>query len=762
MLKSLSILSLVLLTTAPLMGQSAKELADQLTLPELAPGATKLPMPKVPQGVKIELGGADYEQIISKGGKISPVLSDTAVLVYFKVTKNGQTAESKDYEIIVKPAQPAAEGANPKPATIPAILQWEGGKGEWKPGKEIRVHNVNEESIADAKAFCKELRRLYPDAKVRLVKDATKANIRLSIQANEKPSSADAYTMEVSPEGVSICGETPAGTYMGTRTLLQILTDKGAIPCGKAKDIPRYPVRGCMLDIARTHYALQDLRDLVELMAWYKMNDLHLVINNNYIFHENYVDAGRDPLKESYAAFRLESKVKGKDGTPLTAKDLSYTKAEFRDLIDYAKARGVNIVPEFDTPGHALSFTRVRPDLIYKGPMRHEKRRCEMLDAANPETLKFVKGVFDEYLQRDSKLGRPVFEGCVMHVGSDEFFGAAEDYRKYANGVLTHVLKRGYTPRIWGSLGAKKGNTRVVSKGVQMNIWSKDWMLPREAVNQGYDIINTFDRALYIVPFADYYRMDHNHKGIYDNWIPNRMGPEQLPAGHPQLLGATFAVWNDLTDIRHRGYGMIDIWESLAGSMDVLCNKLWGGQKCPNNFEQHRKLAKNLGYGPALAEPAGKKELNNTAPGKLPLALAHAPIRPPYHLTLNGVKLTKAAPGQEQALLSGPEGTLLGVMKDGSIGFRRADGMEFSWDAKLPVGKAVTLELRASIGQTRLFIDGQEIQKMTLNNYNSLDEGFAKRTRDLISTFTLPLETLGKNFHGTISTIRVQQGDSAP
>lgn len=70
-----------------------------------------------------------------------------------------------------------------------------------------------------------------------------------------------------------------------------------------------------------------------------------------------------------------------------------YTKKEFADLVSYARKYGVNIVPEFDTPGHALSFTRLRPDLIYKGPMNHEKRRCEMLDAANPETIDLVSKV---------------------------------------------------------------------------------------------------------------------------------------------------------------------------------------------------------------------------------------------------------------------------------------------------------------------------------------------------------------------------------
>ena len=742
--KHLSIIYILALASSPLMGQSAKELADNLTLPPLAPGAKQLPLPEVPQGVTIEFGGADFEQIIAKNREISPVLSDTSTLVHFKVTKDGQTVDSKDYEVVVKPAEPAAADANPKPDTIPAILQWKGGQGEWKPGQELRVFAPD---ACPTKDFLHELSLLFPQVSVSRAATEQEADISLSILRDGKLNHQEGYKMEITPQAVRISGDTPLGVFWGTRTLLQILTQKGSAPVGSAVDFPRYAVRGCMLDIARSPFALQDLRDLVNLMAWYKMNDLHLVINNNYIFHENYVDAGRDPLKESYSAFRLESDMKGADGTPLTAQDLSYSKKEFREFIDYAKERGVNIVPELDTPGHALSFTRVRPDLIYQGPMRgHVKRRCEMLDAANSETLKFVGEVFDEYLFKDPELKRPVFEGCVVHVGSDEFFGAAEDYRRYTDGVLHHVLSRGYTPRVWGSLSAKKGKTPVVAEGVQMNIWSKDWMLPQEAIDQGYQVINTFDRALYIVPFANYYRMDRNHKGLYENWMPNKMWQQQLPAGHPQLLGATFAVWNDMSDIRHRGYGMLDIWEALAGSMDVLCSKLWGEQKRSITFAQHREIVKKLGHGPSFSNA-----------NQLTQSLHLSSIKPPYHLTLKGVNLAEATPGKEQVLLSGPSGALIGVMKDGTIGFRRADGMEFSWDAKLPVGTPVTLELIGTLGKTRLFIDGKEVEKMTLNSFNSLDENFNKRTRDIISTFTLPLETLGKSFHGSVSGIQVER-----
>ena len=793
---SLFILTAVL--AAPLMGQDAKELADNLTLPALPPGATQLPLPSVPNGARIEFGGADFEQIIGKKGKIFPVISEVPVQVFFKVTKDGRTVDSKDYEVVVKPAAKDSEDANPKPATIPAILQWRGSKGEVAlSGRSggITIGAENEDA-ALARQLASELKTLLDvPVKVQLGDKGRLALIRLSRELGSRevlrgeshlPSrlGKEGYQLFVRsqqslgeksslPENIEIVAPTPTGLFWGTRTLLQIVAQReGKVPAGIAVDFPRYSVRGCMLDIARIPYSMQSLYDLVNLMAWYKMNDLHLGINNNYIFLEHYVKDGRDPLKEAYAAFRLESNVKGKNGQPLTAQDLSYSKKEFRALINYAKARGVNIVPEFNSPAHALAFTRVRPDLIYQGPMhRNPDRRFEMLDASNPETLKFVSGVFDEYLRKDKELGRPVFEGCVVHVGSDEFFGAAEDYRKYANGILSHVIKRGYTPRIWGSLSAKKGKTPVVSKGVQMNIWSKDWMLPFAAVEQGYDIINTFDRDLYIVPFAGYYRMDRQLKAVYENWLPNKMWNEKLPAGHPQLLGATFAVWNDLCDLFYQGYGMLDIRDSVSGAMRVLCGRLWGSQPRTMPFDQHNKLAEAIGNTPAATaawarltpRPDSGCEwgLSGGAvvSGKCERNLA---VSPSYHLTFTGVKLEKVTPGEEQVLLSGSTGVLLGVMKDGTIGFRRSDSVEFSWDAKLPVGQEVKLEIIGTLGKTRLLINGQEVEKMTLRNFLNRDEQYQNRTRNLISTFVLPLHVIGQNedgsspFRGVIRSINVR------
>ena len=380
-----------------------------------------------------------------------------------------------------------------------------------------------------------------------------------------------------------------------------------------------------------------------------------------------------------------------------------------------------------------------------------------MLDAANPETISLVGKVFDEYLLKDPKLGRPVFGSKVVHVGADEFYGNKEDYRHFADAVLKHALKRGYTPRIWGSLSTKPGKTPVVSKGVQMNLWNTGWMRAWEAVNQGYDVINTNDGALYVVPYANYYRMDRNHKGLYENWIPNRIGNETLPSGHPQLIGAAFAVWNDETDLKHSGYAPYDIWGVISGSMDVLAQKMWGKAKAPDSFEEHRELVKAIGEAPRTNPLHKWKDSKpfSVVPGKLPQQLNQPALGPGYRLTME-LELSAAPEGKEQVLLSGPEGELFAVMKDGTMGFRRDDSLEFSFGAKLPVGKKVKVEIVGEPEKTTLLIDGKPAGTMVLKSFRNPDENFEPRTKGVRSTFVLPLKVLGSSFQGKVFDLNVQ------
>ncbi len=755
-----SLLFMAAMMVFPLHGQgtpSLQQLADSMQVESPAAGDKQLKLPTIP-GAEVRFLGCDYEQIITQKGHIRPwSLSDTPVRVSFSVKRGAETVTSRDYEVLVPARRPAAEGGNTKPKVIPEILQWRGGKGNFHLGNTIYCKpgaayaNVAKELAADIKElFGKKM--TIVSAHDYIPPSADAPAISLGLWPENRQRSKEDYELHISPELVKIDASTPTGLYWGTRTLLQMLKQgNGTAPCGKAADVPRYPVRAFMLDVGRLPMPLADIKSIIRTMAWYKMNELQLHLNDNYIFHEHYVDAGEDPFKRSYSAFRLESNVRGKDGTPLTAQDLFYSKDEFRELVRYANRHGVNIIPEFDTPGHALSFTRVRPDLIYQGPMSKPKRRCEMLDAANPESLKFAAKVWDEYLKpADGK--KAVFADCpVVHVGADEFFGDKEDYRAFANGILRHALKRGYTPRIWGSLHAKPGKTPVVSKGVQMNLWSGGWAKAWASIEQGYDIINTDDGALYIVPYAGYYRMDKNHKWVYENWQLNNIHGQKVPSGHPQLLGAMFAIWQDESDKRHNGYMCYDYWPALSGSIDVLAERMWGQATPPRSFAEHRELVKAIGAAPRadiLHRSGAESKALSVTPATLPHKLGKGSLGPNWHLTAE-LTLNEAPEGREQVLLSSREGQLLAVGKDGSIGFRRADTMEFCFaGAKLSVGERVKLELIGKPGNTQLLLNGQPAGTLTLKTHHG-------RTENLLSTFILPLETLGESFCGTVHSLNV-------
>lgn len=742
-MKLLPTLTCILATLAPLSAQSLQDQANGLKVQEAVKGK-RLALPKL-NGAKVELFSTDYETIILKNGRVRRLADDVPVQVAFKVTKGGESVISKDYKVTVPGKN--TEDSHPKPQIIPEILSWEGEPGHYNLPSSLTI----DKDVPFAKTFAKEIKELLDKQTVSLAqKDA---DIRFRLTKKKKgPQDDEAYRLIIDGQkGITIMAADEKGLYWGTRTLLQMVNQYGRkLPCGKVEDMPRYALRGFMLDVARLPIPMSYLKDVVRVMAWYKMNDLQIHLNDNYIFHEEYVDAGEDPFKKSYSAFRLESPVKGKDGTPLTAQDLSYSKKEFAEFIRFAKEHGVNIVPEFDTPGHALSFTRVRPDLIYQGPMgSKEKRRCEMLDAANPQTLRFAEQVMDEYMKPD-KGKKATFDGCVVHVGADEFFGDKEDYRKYADGILKYVKSRGYTPRIWGSLYAKPGKTPVISEGVQMNIWSVDWARAWQSVEQGYDIINTLDSALYIVPEADYYRMDRNHRGVYENWKPNVMRNEVLPAGHPKLLGACFAVWNDMIDRRHNGYGSYDIRNIIINTVQTLSQKMWGKEDLPHSFDEHEQIAQRVGNIPGCDMHFRKnadKQAFELKPGSLPHQLKKGSLGPAYRLTME-LEMSEAEAGKEQVLLESPAGKLYAAMEDGTIGFRRNDSIAFSYGVKLPVGKKVKLELVGHDRSTELWLDGQKVDTMILLNQH-------KRDQNLVSSFILPLDTLGGSFKGKIHSMKV-------
>ena len=558
----------------------------------LAQDGHSLVLPELPG--KVSLVGSNKTGVIDLNNKIHQPLTEQTVKVSLQQVHEGQTI-TKEFEVRV-PGRYADEGVGDKPTVAPTVQQWHGEEGR-SSILEDTVLSVGDSGFDKAANFYANdlISRGLELAKG----DSTSAHRIEFKKVTDKGYGEEGYGITIRDNVFTIEAQTNKGAFYATRTLLQMGQEN--IQNGEIRDFPSFSHRGFMLDTGRKFIPYDTLVDIMLNMAYYKMNDLQLHLNDNYIFLKEHL-AGKHLTKEQEieyvlnhadTGFRLQTDIIGDNGVSLTSKQ-HYTKDEMQRLIALADELGINLVPEIDTPGHALSFVKVRPDLMYKGqlsPNKHNVERVAMLDLDKnyDETLRFVKSVYDKLL--DGK-DAPLRGVKTIHIGTDEYYGNNENYRRYVNDLVTYIKGKGYTPRIWGSLSRKSGQTPVDLKGVEVDIWSLGWQHPQAALKAGAKIINITDVPTYSVPngnnqqgaYGDYSSYEYQ----YNRWTPNDFttagnGP-QLAASNPHILGGGHAVWNDNIDLHETGMTSYDIFKRFFEATRVTAEKTWGSNRAANNF----------------------------------------------------------------------------------------------------------------------------------------------------------------------------------
>ena len=559
----------------------------------LAQDGHSLVLPKLPG--KVSLVGSNKTGVIDLNNKIHQPLTEQTVKVSLQQVHEGQTI-TKEFEVRV-PGRYVDEGVGDKPTVAPTVQQWHGEEGR-SSILEDTVLSVGDSGFDKAANFYANdlISRGLELAKG----DSTSAHRIEFKKVTDKGYGEEGYGITIRDNVFTIEAQTNKGAFYATRTLLQMGQEN--IQNGEIRDFPSFSHRGFMLDTGRKFIPYDTLVDIMLNMAYYKMNDLQLHLNDNYIFLKEHL-AGKNLTKEQEieyvlnhadTGFRLQTDIVGDNGVPLTSKQ-HYTKDEMQRLIALADELGINLVPEIDTPGHALSFVKVRPDLMYKGqlsPNKHNVERVAMLDLDKnyDETLRFVKSVYDKLLDGENAPLRGV---KTIHIGTDEYYGNNENYRRYVNDLITYIKGKGYTPRIWGSLSRKSGQTPVDLKDVEVDIWSLGWQHPQAALKAGAKIINITDVPTYSVPngnnqqgaYGDYSSYEYQ----YNRWTPNDFttagnGPK-LAASNPHILGGGHAVWNDNIDLHETGMTSYDIFKRFFEATRVTAEKTWGSNRAANNFE---------------------------------------------------------------------------------------------------------------------------------------------------------------------------------
>lgn len=560
-------------------------------------GSRKLGTVTTDEGFTVKFAGADFEQVIGDDGTVYDTIEDKMVNIGYTVSKDNRTLETGDLPILV-PANITSEtpAVNEKPSVVPELSEWKGSEGTFALTSSSRILYDDAELKSVAESFASDLEEVTGIAAVVLqgtAEEAKTGDIVLDLNADHVGLGEEGYYAHIE-DSVRLCAEDATGLYWSLMSVLQILEQNdNTMPKGDIRDYPRYEVRGFGIDVGRQTVSLDMLKDIAKNMSYYKMNDLHVHLNDNEILgYSGKIDSVENALT-AYSGFRLESTIQNKDGVHLTNEDMYYTKDGFRSFIQEAREIGINVVPEIDSPAHSLAFTKLFPEYAFTSDPSH----VDQIDLSVPGAVDLMKSVYAEYLDGEN----PVFdEETTVHIGMDEYFGNGNTYREYGNTLIDLMGNR--TVRMWGSLSNIKGSVPVQNENVQMNIWHTMWANPGDMYDLGYSLINSQNRCLYVIPGGGWDYLDNQQ--IYDEWIPNIFVDSQnnaktynISTWSDQMLGGSYTMWHDLTGNIDYGLTEYDDYVRFAHTLPVVSEKLWamGDDK---TLEEITEISSSLGTAP--------------------------------------------------------------------------------------------------------------------------------------------------------------------
>ncbi|MGP3593984.1 beta-N-acetylhexosaminidase [Vagococcus sp. WN89Y] len=223
--------------------------------------------------------------------------------------------------------------------------------------------------------------------------------IAQKVAPQPEPDSDESYTLTVDARGVTLAANSRFGALHGMETLLQLIqngAENSALPWVTIEDSPRFPWRGVLLDSARHFLPVADIKRQIDGMAAAKLNVLHWHLAD---------DQGWRFASAQYPKL-----------TQLASDGLYYSAEEMREVVRYATARGIRVVPEIDMPGHASAIAVAYPELMSApGPYTMARQwgvLKPVLDPTKEETYRFAETIVSELAA--------IFPDPWVHIGGDE------------------------------------------------------------------------------------------------------------------------------------------------------------------------------------------------------------------------------------------------------------------------------------------------------------------------------------------------------
>ncbi|HTQ59409.1 MAG TPA: family 20 glycosylhydrolase [Candidatus Solibacter sp.] len=377
----------------------------------------------------------------------------------------------------------------------------------------------------------------------------------------------ESYILEVTPTGAKLTAPSPLGTMHGLQTFLQLVDvspDGFAAPAVTINDKPRFPWRGLMIDSARHFTPIEVIKRSIDGMEAVKMNVFHWHLSDNQGFR---VESKKFPKLQEM----------GSDG-------MYYTQNEIRDLIAYARDRGIRIVPEFDVPGHSTAWFVGYPELASApGPYEIERRWGifdPAFDPTNEKVYKFLDQLFDEMSR--------LFPDHFFHVGGDEVNGKQWDANpKIQEFIRTHDLKNNEGLQSYFN---KRLEPIVAKHGKSMVGWDEvlDPSLPKDIVIQswrGPDALAAAAKLGFRGILSNGYYLDLGWPAARHYAVDPLSGAAAnlSPEEKARILGGESCMWSEYVDAEN-----IDsrVWPRNA----AIAERLWSPQEVTDPASMYKRM----------------------------------------------------------------------------------------------------------------------------------------------------------------------------
>ena len=398
-----------------------------------------------------------------------------------------------------------------------------------------------------------------------------KGQLQISVDHASKPvqelGEDESYSLEVTASAAILKAPTTLGAMRGLQTFLQLveITPQGfSVPPVVIQDKPRFPWRGLMIDSSRHFTPIDVVKRNLDGMAAVKLNVFHWHLSENQGFR---IESRRFPKLHEM----------GSDG-------LYYTQEQVRDIISYARDRGIRVVPEFDMPGHSTSWFVGYPELASApGPYSIE-RKWGVFDPAMDPTRESTYKFLDEFIGEMAKL----FPDEFFHIGGDEVNGKQWDANAriqqfmHAHSLKTNADLQAYFNERVQKIVAKHGKTmegwdEILRPDLPKNIVIQSWRGQKslaDAAQQGYRGLLSSGYYLDLMnPTSQHYAVDPF------------TGPTAslADADKQKILGGEACMWAEYVSAEN-----IDsrIWPRMA----AIAERLWSPQNVTDTNSMYARM----------------------------------------------------------------------------------------------------------------------------------------------------------------------------